>query len=249
MRSTSLVQIAALAVAFAALLPSSATAQDQVPERPGKLRFGVRTSIVDYRTTRLESDFGDAETSRRTRFAPLNGGLGFQLHYVVSPGFSLGFGPAISVIREPGGEFEGDITLISYALPFEAEFINTSGRRRPYANFGIGPAGETFRFFDSETTSLGFIARFAVGIHAFVGQRVSIDPEVFVTYLRSSDSTFESLTQQSVTVGLALSISAWVGGSDAPATTQPVPPQPQPPVPQPRPEPERENEPAASPFG
>ncbi|MEM1416955.1 MAG: hypothetical protein AAGH15_18805 [Myxococcota bacterium] len=206
---------------------AEAQPSESARSRPGSVRFAVRATFFDRSSTRVEDvEFGDSVTTTLTRFEPLSGGLGFQLHYVLSPAFSLGVGPSLSVVRQPviDGFDETDETFVSYALPLEAEVMRPRGDIRPYFVTGIGVAGDTLSIDGERTTSTGFLLRFGLGLHALAGKRVSVDPEAFFTF-RQGTVDLDSIEFQvrNVTFGMSLAFSLWGGDGSREERSRPAP--------------------------
>ena len=231
---------------------ATAGAQTETARRPGSLRLALRSALLDYEIAEVSDDFRGSSTTRTVGFAPLSEGLGFQLHYVLSPSLSAGVGPSIRVAR--ASDDLGDVTALGISLPVEVEVMSSSGTRRPYALASVGLRVERLQVdFEEDGTALGPELRVAAGIHAFASDRFSIDPELSFSFSRVNVDVFgETVEVRTITIGLALNFSGWLGDGD-PAASEPLPtpvqqtttPPPAAPAPAPAPAPG----PAPSPFG
>ena len=182
--------------ASASLASGATSAQAQARDearRPGTLRLGLRSQLIDYQIDEVSAERGDPLTTRTVTFAPLSEGLGFQLHYVVSPYLGVGLGPSIAVAR--ASDDLGDVTALGLSLPLELEVMAPRGKRRPYVLASVGLRVERVRFdFDEEeATGLGPQIRLAAGIHGLMSDRFveiegfrGFDVEQFVDQLKFS---------------------------------------------------------------
>jgi len=244
------------ALGFAAVMMASAASAEEAPETRAQpadplsggdeaLQLTLQGSLLDYQKHTFTPNQGDGSSTQpeerktsATSYGLVGSGLGIGLGYawdqlLVGARAQL---TTTSVSPAGGGETQSSTVALfprveymfkdASSWPFIAGLlsIDHASSSQTSANNGAGTAT-----IDDSSTRLGFGAAF--GIHAFLNQAVSLDPEIAVLYSAGSGSTKisgEGLASSSldyslstVRVLLSVGLSGWIDTGGAPTPPPP----------------------------
>ena len=212
------------------------------------LQLSLQGSLLDYQkqTATAEMPAGSSanpaeQKSSSTSFGLLGSGFGVGIGYAWGPVLLGARAQFASTKVSPAGGGEEQASTIALVPRLEYQFDQGWARSFIAALFAVqhssssrGSANTNAGFQQIENSSTRFGMGAAFGIHAFLNQAVSLDPELSVLYAEgsgtakgsggSSTPVSQDYSLSNIRVLLTLGLSGWIDTGGAPT---PPPPRPQ----------------------